>query len=142
MLASALDTTLIRLQCYEGLDVSQAVYEWNYPRQLLEIRMIEAASELDRSGRDARAVHRDVPDQAAAAAAPSSRHASAPPVLLIDEIDRADEEFEGYLLEFLSDFQVTDPGARHDPRRRAAGRRHHVEPHARSPRRAEAPLRL
>jgi MoxR-like ATPase len=108
VLASALKTTLIRLQCYEGLDVSQAVYEWNYPRQLLEIRMIETAGELDRAAathelftetflikRPLLRVIEETRDRA--------------PVLLIDELDRADEEFEGYLLEFLSDFQVTIP---------------------------------
>ena len=108
VLASALQTTLIRLQCYEGLDVSQAVYEWNYPRQLLEIRMIEAASDLDRT-----AATRELFTEAFLIKRPLLRAIeetrARPPVLLIDEIDRADEEFEGYLLEFLSDFQVTIP---------------------------------
>ena len=108
VLASALDTPLIRLQCYEGLDVNQAVYEWNYPRQLLEIRMIEAASELDRA-----AATRELFTETFLIKRPLLRAIEEtrerPPVLLIDEIDRADEEFEGYLLEFLSDFQVTVP---------------------------------
>ena len=108
VLASALQTTLIRLQCYEGLDVSQAVYEWNYPRQLLEIRMIEAASDLDRT-----AATRELFTETFLIKRPLLRAIEEtrqrPPVLLIDEIDRADEEFEGYLLEFLSDFQVTIP---------------------------------
>jgi MoxR-like ATPase len=108
VLASALQTTLIRLQCYEGLDVSQAVYEWNYPRQLLEIRMIEAATDLDRV-----AATRELFTDAFLIKRPLLRAIEEtrerPPVLLIDEIDRADEEFEGYLLEFLSDFQVTVP---------------------------------
>jgi MoxR-like ATPase len=108
VLASALKTTLIRLQCYEGLDVSQAVYEWNYPRQLLEIRMIEAATDLDRA-----AATRELFTEAFLIKRPLLRAIEEtrgrPPVLLIDEIDRADEEFEGYLLEFLSDFQVTVP---------------------------------
>ena len=108
VLASALETTLIRLQCYEGLDVSQAVYEWNYPRQLLEIRMIEAASDLDRT-----AATRELFTETFLIKRPLLRAIeetrARPPVLLIDEIDRADEEFEGYLLEFLSDFQVTIP---------------------------------
>jgi len=118
VLASALKTTLIRLQCYEGLDVSQAVYEWNYPRQLLEIRMIEtapfakalgaSAGELDRA-----AATRELFTEAFLIKRPLLRAIEEtrqrPPVLLIDEIDRADEEFEGYLLEFLSDFQVTIP---------------------------------
>jgi MoxR-like ATPase len=108
VLAAALDTSLIRLQCYEGLDVSQAVYEWNYPRQLLEIRMIETARDLDRAA----ATHELFTEtflikRPLLRAIEQTRQR--PPVLLIDEIDRADEEFEGYLLEFLSDFQVTIP---------------------------------
>jgi len=101
-------TTLIRLQCYEGLDVSQAVYEWNYPRQLLEIRMIETSGEVDRA-----AATRELFTETFLIKRPLLRAIEEtrerPPVLLIDEIDRADEEFEGYLLEFLSDFQVTIP---------------------------------
>ena len=108
VLAAALKTTLIRLQCYEGLDASQAVYEWNYPRQLLEIRMIEVAGELDRAA----ATH-ELFTEAFLIKRPLLRAIEEtrkrPPVLLIDEIDRADEEFEGYLLEFLSEFQVTIP---------------------------------
>jgi len=108
VLAAALNTSLIRLQCYEGLDVSQAVYEWNYPRQLLEIRMIETATDLDRGA----ATHelfteRFLIKRPLLRAIEQTRERA--PVLLIDEIDRADEEFEGYLLEFLSDFQVTIP---------------------------------
>jgi len=105
-LAAALETELIRLQCYEGLDIAQAVYEWNYPRQLLEIRLLEASHELDRS-RAARELFTEAflikRPLLRALQAPADR----PPLLLIDEIDRADEEFEGYLLELLSDFQVT-----------------------------------
>ena len=108
VLAAALQTTLIRLQCYEGLDVSQAVYEWNYPRQLLESRMIETSGGLDRT-----AATRELFTETFLIKRPLLRAIEAtrerPPVLLIDEIDRADEEFEGYLLEFLSDFQVTIP---------------------------------
>jgi MoxR-like ATPase len=108
VLAAALNTSLIRLQCYEGLDVSQAVYEWNYPRQLLEIRMIETATDLDRAA----ATHELFTEtflikRPLLRAVEDTRERA--PVLLIDEIDRADEEFEGYLLEFLSDFQVTIP---------------------------------
>jgi MoxR-like ATPase len=107
-LARILDTELIRLQCYEGLDISHAVYEWNYPRQLLEIRMLEAAHTLDRS-----AAARELFTEAFLIKRPLLRALEAtghrPPVLLIDEIDRADEEFEGYLLELLSDFQITIP---------------------------------
>jgi len=108
VLAAALNTSLIRLQCYEGLDVSQAVYEWNYPRQLLEIRMIETATDLDRA-----AVTHELFTETFLIKRPLLRAVEQTreraPVLLIDEIDRADEEFEGYLLEFLSDFQVTIP---------------------------------
>ncbi|HSO28969.1 MAG TPA: MoxR family ATPase [Candidatus Sulfomarinibacteraceae bacterium] len=108
VLAASLGTRLIRLQCYEGLDVNTAVYEWNYPRQMLEIRLLEARGQADH------ATAHDIfgPEflirrpllQALEAGADGE-----PPVLLIDEIDRADEEFEAYLLEILSDFQVTVP---------------------------------
>jgi len=107
-LAFALSADLIRLQCYEGLDISHAVYEWNYPRQLLEIRLMEAAGVIDRQKAtaelfsDAFLIRRPLLQ---ALSAPSGR----PPVLLIDELDRADEEFEGYLLELLSDYQITIP---------------------------------
>src|SRR5436853_7900037 len=108
VLASSLDTRLIRLQCYEGLDVNNAVYEWNYPRQMLEIRLLEARGEADRAS-----AH-DIfgPDFLIRRPLLQALEADAdgePPVLLIDEIDRADEEFEAYLLEILSDFQVTVP---------------------------------
>jgi MoxR-like ATPase len=108
VLAGVLDTELIRLQCYEGLDVSHAVYEWNYPRQILEIRLLEGAGTLDRT-----AAERELFTEAFLIKRPLLRaieqSAHRPPVLLIDEIDRADEEFEGYLLELLSDFQITIP---------------------------------
>ena len=108
VLASILDTRLIRLQCYEGLDVNHAVYEWDYPKQMLAIRLIEAGGEGEQvevddiMGRDY-LVSRPLL-QAVEASAHGER-----PVLLIDELDRADEEFEAYLLELLSDFQVTIP---------------------------------
>jgi MoxR-like ATPase len=108
VLASALDTELIRLQCYEGLDISHAVYEWNYPRQILEIRLLEGAHALD-----PRAAERELFTDTFLIKRPLLRAIEQtrerPPVLLIDEIDRADEEFEGYLLELLSDFQITIP---------------------------------
>src|ERR1051325_7401398 len=108
VLAAALKTSLIRLQCYEGLDVSQAVYGCNYPRQRLEIRMIETTGDLDRA-----AATRELFTETFLIKRPLLRAIEATraraPVNLIDEIDRADEEFEGYLLEFLSDFQVTIP---------------------------------
>lgn len=107
VLAATLDTRLIRLQCYEGIDVSTAVYEWNYTRQMLHIRLMEA------SGTNHQEELKEIfgPDflmqrpllQAIDPANPK------PPVLLIDELDRSDEEFEAYLLELLSDFQITIP---------------------------------
>jgi MoxR-like ATPase len=108
VLAAALDTELIRLQCYEGLDVSHAVYEWNYPRQILEIRLLEGVHALDRQ-----AAERELFTEAFLIKRPLLRAIEQtrerPPVLLIDEIDRADEEFEGYLLELLSEFQISIP---------------------------------
>jgi MoxR-like ATPase len=100
-MASALDAPLIRLQCYEGLDIAHAVYEWNYARQLLHIRAAQAGTvdEAELFGRDF-LIRRPVLE-----ALESDRRA----LLLIDEIDRADEEFEAFLLEVLSDFQVTIP---------------------------------
>jgi MoxR-like ATPase len=108
VLASGLGTSLIRLQCYEGLDINQAVYEWNYARQLLEIRLMEAAGVVDR--RDAA---RELFGEEFLIKRPLlqalSNGGERPPVLLIDELDRADEEFEGFLLELLADFQITIP---------------------------------
>ena len=99
------DTRLIRLQCYEGLDAAQAIYEWNYQRQLLSIR---AAAEDGVTGKavEDRIFSRDFLLERPLLAAITQ---DAPPVLLIDEIDRADEEFEAYLLEVLSDFQISIP---------------------------------
>ncbi|MEL6475026.1 MAG: MoxR family ATPase, partial [Pseudomonadota bacterium] len=104
-LANARQTRLIRLQCYEGLDASQAIYEWNYQRQLLTIR---AAAEDGETGPsvEARIFSRDFLLERPLLAAITQDE---PPVLLIDEIDRADQEFEAYLLEILSDFQVSIP---------------------------------
>ena len=108
VLATGVGTELIRLQCYEGLDVTHAVYEWNYARQLLEIRLREAGGPVDRAAGAADLFGPDFLIKRPllrALEAPGDR----PPVLLIDELDRADEEFEGYLLELLSDYQVTIP---------------------------------
>lgn len=104
-LATANETQLIRLQCYEGLDASQAIYEWNYQRQLLSIR---AASEAGETGAavEARIFSEDYLLERPLLRAIRQEKA---PVLLIDEIDRADEEFEAYLLEVLSEFQITIP---------------------------------
>ncbi|NRP19086.1 hypothetical protein LPJGGPFB_02340 [Ensifer adhaerens] len=108
VLARALDRPLIRLQCYEGLDVASAVYEWNYPAQMLEIRLSEAAGKVDR-GR----VESDIFSERFLIRRPVLQAISAEngraPVFLIDELDRTDEAFEAFLLEVLSDFQVTIP---------------------------------
>ncbi len=106
VLAALLDTELIRLQCYEGLDVSTALYEWDYPRQLLRVRMAED------EGRPAAEIEQVIFSRAYLLERPLLRaitRTEKPPVLLIDEIDRADEAFEAFLLEVLSDFQVTIP---------------------------------
>ncbi|HWZ41716.1 MAG TPA: MoxR family ATPase [Bradyrhizobium sp.] len=104
-LAAALKTRLIRLQCYEGLDANATIYEWNYQRQLLAIR----AHERDAMPSDA--IERHIFSEDYLLRRPLLEAISQPlsPVLLIDEIDRADEEFEAYLLEILSDFQITIP---------------------------------
>ncbi|MBC6416379.1 MAG: MoxR family ATPase [Rhodospirillales bacterium] len=108
VLAAALGRRLIRLQCYEGLDVASAVYEWNYPRQMLEIRLAEAAGAKD-SGR----IAQDIFDPRFLIERPLlqalSPQEGGPPVLLIDELDRTDEPFEAFLLELLSDYQVSVP---------------------------------
>lgn len=108
VLASALDRPLIRLQCYEGLDISSAVYEWNYPAQMLEIRLAEASGTTDR-GR----IEADIFSERYLIRRPVLQALSSPdgraPVFLIDELDRTDEAFEAFLLEVLSDFQVTVP---------------------------------
>jgi len=105
VLASVLDTELIRLQCYEGLDVHHAVYEWNYTRQMMHIRFLEASgdktSEAELFGSEF--LLRRPLLQAI------EKSKEKPPVLLIDELDRSDEEFEAFLLEVLSDFQITIP---------------------------------
>jgi MoxR-like ATPase len=107
-IAGALGTDLIRLQCYEGLDLSHAVYEWDYPRQLLELRILEASQTVDRT-----TARRELYTDAFLIKRPLLQAIdparSRPAVLLIDEIDRADEEFEGYLLELLAEFQITIP---------------------------------
>ena len=108
VLASGLGRDLIRLQCYEGLDINNAVYEWNYARQLLEIRVQEAAGQVDRGTMSKELFTEEfLIKRPLLQAIEASRDKA--PVLLIDEIDRADEEFEGFLLELLSDFQITIP---------------------------------
>ena len=107
VLAAMLDTELIRLQCYEGLDVHNAVYEWNYVRQMLHIRLLEAAG-----GKDEKQIQHEIFGAEFLIQRPLLQAISGEtksPVLLIDELDRADEEFEAFLLELLSDFQITIP---------------------------------
>ncbi len=107
VLAQTLDRRLIRLQCYEGLDVASAVYEWNYSRQMIEIRLSEAAGSQSRDK-----LEEDIFSDRFLIRRPllqALEPAPLPPVLLIDELDRSDEPFEAYLLEVLADFQVTIP---------------------------------
>ena len=108
VLAATLKRPLIRLQCYEGLDVSSAVYEWNYARQMIEIRLAEAQGVQDRGQLES-----DIFNERFLIRRPLLQalepHAEGAPILLIDELDRTDEPFEAYLLEVLSDFQVTIP---------------------------------
>jgi MoxR-like ATPase len=106
VLASALETRLVRLQCYEGLDISSAVYEWNYQKQLLAIKLQEK-SEQTVEEKEKHIFSREFLLQRPLLL--SITEENAPPVLLIDEIDRADEAFEAFLLELLSDFQITVP---------------------------------
>jgi MoxR-like ATPase len=108
-IATALGTDLIRLQCYEGLDVTHAVYEWDYARQLVELRILEAEGAVIDRQNTRRELYSDsflIKRPLLQAIDPARTRG---PVLLIDEIDRADEEFEGYLLELLAEFQITIP---------------------------------
>ena len=134
VLAAGLNRRLVRLQCYDGMDLSAAAYEWDHARQLMAIRIAEA----DRHGRPAGAGQRHLQP------APSCRPARCcraidpdlpPAVLLIDELDRADEPFEAFLLEVLADFQLTHSRIRHRAGRHAAGGGDHLQPHPRGARR-------
>jgi len=107
VIATVLERELLRLQCYEGLDIAQAAYEWNYSRQMIEIRMAEAEGVKSREG-----LAQDIFSERFLVRRPLLRAlegVGAPPVLLIDELDRTDEPFEAYLLEVLSDWQITIP---------------------------------
>jgi MoxR-like ATPase len=108
VLADLLETELIRLQCYEGLDVHSAVYEWDYARQILQIRMMEASGERDEARIRQQIFSPDFLIKRPLLQALEAKNGR-PPVLLIDELDRADEEFEAFLLELLSDWQITIP---------------------------------
>jgi len=108
VLSLILDTVLIRLQCYEGIDVHQALYEWNHARQILHIRLAEAAHQSDLSQMEQAIFSEPFLIQRPLLAA-LNHDGQQPAVLLIDEIDRADDEFEAFLLEFLADFAVTIP---------------------------------
>ena len=129
VLADVLQTPLIRLQCYE-VSTRPAIYEWDYPRQMLYLRTVEAG------GESRQAVRHDLFSEEFLLKRPllqaiDAAHERAP-VLLIDEVDRADQELEAFLLELLSDFQVT-PRDRHHPRRARPGGDPHLQPHARDP---------
>jgi len=108
VIAQALGRELIRLQCYEGLDIAQAAYEWNYSRQMIEIRLAEAAGQKDKDKLSADIYSEKFLVKRALAKALEGGKGAAP-VLLIDELDRTDEPFEAYLLEVLSDWQITIP---------------------------------
>src|SRR5207244_7577015 len=105
VVATALGRELIRLQCYEGLDIAQAAYEWNYSRQMIEIRLAEAAGEKDKKKLGSQIYSDEFLIKRPLARALEGDS----PVLLIDELDRTDEPFEAYLLEVLSDWQITIP---------------------------------
>ena len=106
-LAETMDLPLIRLQCYAGIDATQALYDWDFPRQILHVRALEA---VEGAARDVREVEQGLFDERFLIARPVLRALrDAPAVLLIDEIDRADDEFEAFLLEVLSTWQVTIP---------------------------------
>ena len=109
VLSDMLSRRLIRLQCYEGLDVSSAVYEWNYSRQMIDIRISEAAGDRDREQMEKDIFSEEFLIKRPLLQALESDLSGLPPVLLIDELDRTDEPFEAFLLEVLSDFQVTIP---------------------------------
>lgn len=116
-LSRAFDAELVRLQCYEGLDMAQAAYEWNYPRQLLQIRLAESKGDAEAAGVQDLFTEEFLLPRPLLHALDASAHR--PVVLLIDELDRADEPFEAFLLEFLADFQLSIPelGTRRAKRR-------------------------
>ena len=109
-LAELADVPLIRLQCYEGIDASQALYDWDFPRQILHLRAVESVAAASSAATDVEDVEKGLFAERFLLARPVLRALrESPVVLLIDEIDRADDEFEAFLLELLSDFQITIP---------------------------------
>ncbi len=137
-LAEGLDLPLVRLQCYEGIDATQALYDWDFPRQILHLRALEAGG-----GADVEEAEKSLYDERFLLARPVlAALQQSPALLLVDEVDRADDEFEAFLLEVLSTWQVSHPRARHGQGRDPADRRPHLQPHPRAPRRAQAPLPL
>jgi uncharacterized protein with von Willebrand factor type A (vWA) domain len=141
VLSDTLGRRLVRLQCYEGLDVASAVYEWNYQRQMLEIRLAEVSG----AGSDRESLSQDIFNERFLIRRPLLQalesDAAGPPILLIDELDRTDEPFEAFLLEVLSDFQVTIPELG-TIRAEQPPSWSYQQPHPRDPRRAQAPLLL
>jgi MoxR-like ATPase len=130
-LAAALDLPLVRLQCYEGIDAAQALYDWDFPRQILHLRAVEAVAKATDGGAEVEAVEADLFDERFLLTRPIlTALREAPLVLLIDEIDRADDEFEAFLLEVLSTWSGDHPRARHHHRRDTAGRHPHEQSHA------------
>jgi MoxR-like ATPase len=109
-LADTLDLPMIRLQCYEGIDASQALYDWDFPRQILHLRAVESAASASEDRADVEEVEKSLFDERFLLSRPVLRALrESPAVLLVDEIDRADDEFEAFLLEVLSTYQVTIP---------------------------------
>ena len=138
--ASVTGAELIRLQCYEGIEASQALYDWDFARQILHIRAVEAAAGSDL---DARALEESLFDERFLLERPILKALrSANAVLLIDEIDRADDEFEAFLLEVLSTFAVTIPEYGEVRADHAADGGAHLQPDPRAARRPEAALPL
>jgi MoxR-like ATPase len=150
-LAEVTGRPLYRLQCYEGLEASQALYDWDFGRQLLHLRAAEAAHD----GHGTAELEASLYDRRFLLARPLLQALEdSPSVLLVDEVDRADDEFEAFLLEVLSDFTISIPElgtvraqtpphrARHGARADAAARRPHLQPHPRGARRPQAPVPL
>ena len=131
-LARALNTQLLRVQCYEGLDVAQTAYEWNVARQMIEIRLAEAAHDVDRAALARSLYARSMLIERPLLQALTQTRS---PVLLIDELDRADEPFDAFLLEVLAENQLTIPEYGTVVADRAADHADHQQPHARGPRR-------